>query len=409
MNRAKTSITSPVHVTIAAIPLLFSSIAVAQSTGVKADDSELDEIVVRATRLAKRVDEVPGAISVVTKNDIQLGRQQLGLDESLAAVPGLFMQDRYNFAQDLRIAIRGFGARSNFGIRGVKILVDGIPESLPDGQGQSDGIDLGSAEQIEVMRGPASSLYGNASGGVINITSERGPAEPFVEARLSTGEFGFDKYQLKAGGNAGRLNYLVNVSEMQFDGYREHSETKNTALNARFVFAMDNDSELGVVVNTTDQPVADDPGSVPLAQAQGDPRSAWPSNLSFNAGESLDQQRIGLSYKKSLGERHAFELRNHYVWRDFANLLPFTGGGIVEFDRFFAGGGASYTYSAEFLGRPNTLIVGIDIDRQDDDRRRYDNNSGTKGPLTFEQEELVNNIGLFVQNEIAVSDEFSLT
>ncbi|MEL7450493.1 MAG: TonB-dependent receptor, partial [Pseudomonadota bacterium] len=162
-----------------------------------------DEIVVQATRIPKSAVEVPAAVSVVGRDDVQLARQQLGLDESLAAVPGVFMQDRYNFAQDLRVAIRGFGARSAFGIRGVKIIVDGIPETLPDGQGQVDAIDLGSISQVEVIRGPSSSLYGNASGGVINITTEPGPEVPYTEARLSFGEDDFSKYQLKAGGRAG--------------------------------------------------------------------------------------------------------------------------------------------------------------------------------------------------------------
>src|SRR5690606_39027291 len=140
----------------------------------------LEEIVVRSTRLETTLDQVPGAVSVVSKDDIQVARQQLGLDESLTRVPGLFMQNRFNFAQDLRVSIRGFGARANFGIRGVKILVDGIPETLPDGQGSVDGIDLGATEQIEVIRGPSSSMYGNASGGVISLTTERPSSEPFA-------------------------------------------------------------------------------------------------------------------------------------------------------------------------------------------------------------------------------------
>ena len=394
---------------IAAIPFAAGGIAVADSADQDAATTQPDEIIVRATRTDKRIDDVPAAISVVTKEDIQLGRQQLGLDESLAAIPGLFMQDRYNFAQDLRIAIRGFGARSNFGIRGIKILIDGIPESLPDGQGQSDGIDLGSIEQIEVIRGPSSSLYGNASGGVINISSERGPADPFIETRLSTGEFNFNKVQLKAGGDTGRLNYLVNFSDMQYDGYREHSETENTSLNARFAYAIDDESELGLVFSATDQPLANDPGGVTLEQAQAEPTSARQRNVDFDAGEALDQQRIGLTYTKSIGERHEIRVRNHYMWRDFANKLPFTDGGAVQFDRFYVGGGATYTYRSELWGRPNSLIVGTDIDRQDDDRRRFDNNMGVLGPLALDQNELVTSIGVFVQNEIALSDEFALT
>lgn len=394
---------------ITAAALASAGNVLAEDTEIAADPSKLDEIIVHATRMEKRIDQVPAAISAISKRDIQLGRQQVGLDESLAAVPGLFMQDRYNFAQDLRIAIRGFGARSNFGIRGVKIIVDGIPESLPDGQGQSDGIDLGSVEQIEVIRGPSSSLYGNASGGVINITSERGPVEPFLEARLSGGEYGFQKFQIKAGGNSGRLNYLVNLSDMKFDGYREHSETENTLLNARFVFAIDDQSEFGVVLNATDQPIANDPGGIDLIQFASAPTTARQQNLDFDAGESLDQQRVGLSYKRSYGEHHEIRLRNYYVRRDFANRLPFTGGGAVAFDRSFVGGGASYSYGAELWGKPNQFIIGTDIDRQDDDRQRFDNNSGVLGALTLDQNELVNSIGIFAQNEITLNDRLALT
>ena len=394
---------------IAAMTFAGGSTGFASTADQDTDAAQLDEIIVRATRMDKRVNDVPAAISVVTKNDIQRGRQQLGLDESLAAIPGVFIQSPYNFSRDLRIAIRGFGARSAFGIRGVKIIVDGIPESLPDGSGQSDAIDLGSAERIEVIRGPSSSLYGNASGGVISITSERGSADPFVEARLSVGEFDFRQLQFKAGGNAGRLNYLVNLSTMQYDGYRAFSEAENTSLNARITYAFDDESELGIVLNATDQPVANDPGSINLVQAQADPTSARQTNVDFATGEVLEQQRFGLTYRKSFGERHEIRLRNHYVWRDFANTLPFTGAGATRFERFYVGGGATYAYKGELWGRPNSLIVGLDLDRQDDDRQRFDNNMGVLGPLIADQIELVTNFGLFLQNEIAISNELALT
>ena len=394
---------------VAALPFAASPSAAAESTDSGSDETKLDEIVVRATRMEKRASEIPAAVSVITKNDIQRGRQQLALDESLAAIPGVFIQDRYNYSRDLRISIRGFGARSAFGIRGVKIIVDGIPETLPDGQGQSDSIDIGSTEQIEVIRGPSSSLYGNASGGVINITSERGPAEPFIETRLSAGEFGFNQVQLKTGGNSGRLNYMVNLSKMEFDGYRDHSEAESSLLNARFAFAIDEESELGIVVNATDQPVAHDPGGIDLATAQADPTSARQRNVDFDASEVLKQQRLGLTYKKSFGERHELRIRNHYVWREFANMLPFGGGGATQFDRFYVGGGASYAYNGELWGKPNRLVTGVDLDRQDDDRQRFDNDMGTLGPLISDQDEIVTNVGLFVQNELSLSDDLALT
>ncbi len=194
------------------------------TTPLVAQNSSLGPIQINITRVGKNTIEIPAAVSTIGQDKIQLGSEQLGLDESLGRVPGLFMLNRYNFAQDLRASIRGFGARSSFGIRGIKIIVDGIPETLPDGQGSVDGIDIGSAKQINVIRGPASSLYGNASGGAILIESERGPVIPFIEARTSIGEFDFQKLQVKTGGDSGRLNYLINLSDTSIDGYRDHSE-----------------------------------------------------------------------------------------------------------------------------------------------------------------------------------------
>ncbi|MBN1240466.1 MAG: TonB-dependent receptor [Gammaproteobacteria bacterium] len=370
----------------------------------------LEEIVVTATRMETPLNQVPAAISVVSKEDIQLGRQQLALDESLSRVPGLFMQNRYNYAQDLRVSIRGFGARANFGIRGVKILVDGIPETLPDGQGSVDGIDLGAVEQIEVIRGPSSSLYGNASGGVISVTSEDPPEDPFAEVRLSGGRYDFQKLQLKAGGQGDRVGYLVSLSDSDYEGFREQSRAENRQLSGRFNFDFDGDRELLAVVNVTDQPVSDDPGGLTAELASTDPTSAWPGNVLFDAGEALEQQRLGFVYSMPLGsDRHTLTARNYYVWRDFSNSLPFVNGGIVEFDRFFAGGGLSYTYDGFWLDRPNRVIVGIDYDDQDDDRMRFNNDFGSRGALTFDQNESVNSRGLFVQNELSVTEDLLLT
>jgi len=369
----------------------------------------LEEIVVTATRLETTLDHVPAAVSVVSKDDIQLGRQQLALDESLSRVPGLFMQNRYNFAQDLRVSIRGFGARANFGIRGVKILVDGIPETLPDGQGSVDSIDLGATSQIEVIRGPSSTLYGNASGGVISLTSEPPPEEPFAELRVSAGRYDFQKVQLKAGGSGERVGYLLSVSDSKFNGFREQSRYENTQLSGRFNIDLDRDRQLLAVVNLTDQPVSDDPGGITAQMAAENPSAAWPANIAFRAGEALEQQRLGFVYSMPLGDGHKLSARNYYVWRDFSNSLPFVDGGIVDLDRFFVGGGLSYTYDGFWLDRPNRLVIGIDYDNQDDDRRRFDNNSGLQGALTFDQNESVRSRGIFLQNELSISEQLLLT
>src|SRR5690606_874449 len=244
-------------------PSFFAVPAFGQESG---RGEALDEIVVTATRMRSSVRDVPRSVSLVGQERIQNATQQLALDEALAGVPGLYMQNRYNFSQDLRISLRGFGAPSGFGIRGVRVYVDGIPETLPDGQAGVDSIDLGSTKSIEVLRGPASSLYGNASGGVIAIETELGEAAPFVEAGLAGGELGFQKYQLKTGGSAGRVDYLLNASRQEFDGYRQHSYSKGTLLNGKVGINISDDDRFTIAANHTDQPESYDPGGVNLAE-----------------------------------------------------------------------------------------------------------------------------------------------
>jgi iron complex outermembrane receptor protein len=385
-----------------------SAVFLAAAPAGVAQDESPEQIIVRATRIEKPLVQAPAAIGVIEKETIQLGRPQVGLDEALVQIPGLFMQDRYNFAQDLRIAIRGFGARSSFGIRGIKILVDGIPETLPDGQGQVDSIEMGSIERIEVIRGPSSSLYGNASGGVISITTEQGPPEPYLDARLSAGEFGFTKNQIETGGSSGSWSYYANASRLELDGYRDHSETESTQVNARARYAFDATSSLALAFNATDSPQADDPGGLTAEEAAADPRQAAPNNLLFDAGESVEQQRIGLTWDNAFDEHHAISARTYYVARDFGNLLPTGPGGIVDLERSFYGGGFSYTYSGMLAGRADRLIVGIDVDRQDDDRRRFDNLEGSRGALSFDQNEQVDSAGVFLQNEWSLSAALEL-
>ncbi|MDX2416413.1 MAG: TonB-dependent receptor [Xanthomonadales bacterium] len=367
----------------------------------------MDEIVVTATRLKTTLQVTARSISVVDQQQIQDGMQQLSLDESLVGVPGLYMQNRYNMAQDLRVSLRGFGARSAFGIRGIKIIVDGIPETLPDGQAGVDSIDLGSARRIQVLRGPSSSLYGNASGGVILIDSQLGEEPAFVETNLAAGGLGFQKYQLKAGGTSGNFDYLVNAASQHLDGYREHSASKGTLINGRFGIQLNENDSLIFVVNSTDQPKAQDPGGISAAQVALDRRSARLANLVYDAGEALDQQRLGIVYDR---ERPAgsLMLRNYYVWRDFSNQLPFQNGGAVDLDRLFYGGGAQYTFG-NVIPEPLQLMLGVDLDRQNDHRKRFDNLQGEIGPLTLDQKEQVDSNGVFVQSQYHLNERWDLS
>jgi len=370
-------------------------------------ENPLDEIIVTATRLQTTVWEAARSVSVVDQQAIQNGMQQLALDESLAGVPGLYMQNRYNMAQDLRISLRGFGARSAFGIRGIKIIVDGIPETLPDGQAGVDSVDLGSAKGIQVLRGPSSSLYGNASGGVILIESEAGQEPSFIEANLSAGGLGFGKYQLKTGGRTDGFDYLVNLASQELDGYREHSAAKGTVFNGRFGVELSGDDSLTFVLNSTDQPRAQDAGGISATQVALDRRSARAANLVYDAGEALDQQRLGVVYKRDRAAG-SLMIRNYYVWRDFSNYLPFETGGAVDLDRFFYGFGAQYTF-ADVLPAGWELLTGFDIDRQNDTRKRFDNLQGVAGPLSFDQLEKADGNGVFVQGRYQFNRRWNMT
>jgi len=373
-----------------------------------------EEIVVTATRIPTDVAALPFAAASVSGEQVQRARQQLGLDEALAGLPGLFFQNRYNFAQDLRIAIRGFGARANFGIRGIRIFADDIPQTLPDGQGSVDAIDLGSVEAVEVIRGPFSAVYGSSSGGVIHLRTEDGPPEPFVSGRYNTGSYGFSEWQVKAGGQSGRLNWLVNGSSTELDGYRDHSAYRNDLVNSKFRYDFDESASLTVLLNAVDSPRADDPGGLNAREAAADPRQAAPRNLEYNAGESLDQQTLGLAFRKTFAGGSELLLRNYYVQRDFFNRLPFDvnsngQGGSVDLDRAFAGFGAQYGLATDWAGRSGQLIFGLDFDAQRDHRRRFANNQGVIGDLTTDQDEDVTTRALFAQQVVDLTDALALT
>ncbi|MCG7872817.1 MAG: TonB-dependent receptor [Candidatus Thiodiazotropha lotti] len=391
--------------TLILVPL--SSYSTAEDTG---QPTTLDDISVTATRVEKPLQTVPAAVGIVQQQTIQFAEPQLGLDESLTQIPGIFMQNRYNFAQDLRVSIRGFGARSAFGIRGIKVVVDGIPETLPDGQANVDSIDIGSIGNIQVIRGPVSALYGNASGGAILIESEQAPEIPFISLRPTFGEDGFQKHQIKFGGQADSFDYLVNLSDMSYDGYRDQSTTEHSSLNSKFGIDLDGGGRFNTVLNYTDSPQADDPGGLTEQLADDDPTAAWTRNESLDSGEELEQTRVGFVYENPIGEQGDLRVRNYYVWRDLANRLPIgaTGHGIV-LDRFAYGGGIQYTHSAPLYNHANRFTIGLDLDRQEDDRKRYLLAGDDLGTKIQDQDEQVDSIGLYLQNEYSISDMMELT
>ncbi len=378
--------------------------------------NQMEEMVITGTRGEIEIGNVPAAVSSVDGSIIQTGQQQLTLEESLKRVPGVFLQNSHNFSQAQRISIRGFGARSAFGIRGIKVIVDGVPATMPDGQGNVDEIDLGSARRIEVARGPSSSLYGSASGGVINIITEDGSEDPYAEGRITVGEFGLQKYQLKTGGQYNKINYLLSGSITDLDGFRGHSYVDRNSFNSKIKYQIDEKGELAATFNILDIPDMGDPGALNAAEVEADRTQGRDRNILFNGGEERSQQRLGLTYRRSLADGHEILFKNYYTFLDFANRLPFAGGiaesngGQVQFDRTFIGGGGQYTYSQDIMDYSFRFIAGFDVDYQRDDRQRFVNQEGgIRGDLTFDQLEEVLSKGMYVQSEFAILTNLQVT
>ncbi|HHZ80969.1 MAG TPA: TonB-dependent receptor, partial [Candidatus Marinimicrobia bacterium] len=282
---------------------------------------ELRPVTVTASRLDGTDLNVPVAVTVLSRYRIQGGQQQLVLNEALAAIPGLYTMNSENFAQDMRVSIRGFGARAAFGIRGIKILVDGIPESTPDGQAQVDNIDLGFIDRIEVLRGPVSALYGNASGGVISFSSSEPPEASYLDMRVSTGDFGFQQIQLKVGQQRGPFSYIMNFSRNQADGFREHSAMKNSVVNGKLRWEIDPNLSFTFLTNYAVNPLANDPGALTKDQVVENRSSARDRNVQYNSGESVSQFRIALVAEKKFSQHQTLQTRAYFTTRDFENRL----------------------------------------------------------------------------------------
>ena len=409
-----------VKVIVFSVKKIFSSviILISVSWGLQSENEdtaadtlrfELRPVTVTASRLYGADLNVPVAVSVLSRYRIQGGQQQLVLNEALAAIPGLYTMNSENFAQDLRVSIRGFGARAAFGIRGIKILVDGIPESTPDGQTQVDNIDLGFINRVEVLRGPVSALYGNASGGVISFSSSEPPISSYMEGRLSTGDFGFQQIQLKAGQQRGPISYVMNFSRNQADGFREHSAMKNSVVNGKLRWEIDPNLNFTFLTNYAESPLAKDPGALTKDQVAENRSSARDRNVQYNSGESVSQFRIALVAEKKFAPHQTLQARVYFTTRDFENRLPFENGGQVQFNRLFSGSSIIYFSSGLILGIPYRLSAGMDLEDQQDDRQRFDNLEGVRGDKVLDQLEKFRSIGAFIEEELSINKVTKVT
>ena len=332
----------------------------------------LETVEISATRMTLTDIKAPLAVTVLNKNRLQTGTQQLSPYEVLSSVPGVFAMNPDNFTQDLRISIRGFGARAAFGIRGIRLFTDGLPEGTPDGQADVDNLDMGIIRQMEVLRGAASGLYGNAAGGVIYMLTENPISKrPLLEAQLSRGSFGFQRYQLKAGQKFNKFLYFVNGSINNTEGYRDKSQMKNSIFNGKLSYEFNPTTKLTLLANYGDSPTANDPGALTAQQVKDNPRQAGANNILFETGEKVKQSRIGATFETKLAEKHSITARAFTTSRRLLNRLAVAANGYGDLKRNYYGGGVGYQLNEKLGKMPYRLKIGLDLENQADTRQRY--------------------------------------
>ncbi len=390
--------------------LLFAGTAAAQE---QAAPTTLPPVVVTVTRdVARSPLELPFAITRVAPDSLRPGQRNLAADETLMLVPGVSVANRNNPTQDPRIAVRGFGARAAFGVRSVRILRDGIPLTLPDGQTPTDYLDLASVGSVEVIRGSASALYGNAAGGVVEFRSSAPPTVPFAaDLRGLGGSDDLRRWSAGAGGTLAPLRYQALVTRMEQDGYRRYARQQTTHGTGRVLHTLAG-AEVAWQAQLFSMPVAENPGALTTAEMAADPRHAVAFSVTKRARKEVSQTQLSVTATRSLssGELTA---SLYGGTRDLDNPLTFA---VVAIDRTTLGGSVRLTSAASPFGDRHRLSAGVDIQRLDDDRKNFDNCNGVAAPTTacpradtvergalrLDQREVVTSIGPFVRDELTI-------
>ncbi len=349
--------------------------------------TELDRVVVTATRQPDDALEVPAAVDVVDGGELRRARPALNLSEPLQRIPGVVARDRRNEAQGLQVSIRGYGARATFGIRGVRIYGDGIPATMPDGQGQASHLLLGAAERVEVLRGPFSALYGNSSGGVISVFTADPPAAPALSLGFDAGSFGLRRASLSwhaPWGAAREGGMLLDGVRVDDDGWRRHGGSRQATAQAVLKGGFGNGGRFSVIAGTHELR-ADDPQGLTAAQLQGDRRAASAGALAFDTRKTVRQDQAGVHLEQALSPRHALELTAYGGQRDTTQMQsipvavqadPRQGGGAIALDRDYGGADLRWRWTTQALGRPFSLVAGLEYGVSDERRRGYENFAG---------------------------------
>ena len=382
----------------------------------------LPDIVVTATRSARKPFDLPSSIDAVNLQNLQADRVSINPSESLREVPGVLARDRQNAAQDEQISIRGFGARTTFGVRGVRLYVDGIPATMPDGQGQLSNFSLGASDRIEVLRGPFSALYGNSSGGVIQLFTADGTDPPEWRAMFGAGRYAGQRVELGTRGIAGGLDYNVDLSRLRSDGFRRHSRSERDNGNARLRFTLGDGSRITVVANSVLLPHAQDPKGLTRQEYLVDPRQAAPSALLYDTRKSVRQNQAGLILEHDDNHGGQWRAMGYYGERGVQQVLsippsaqasPLSAGGVVDLDGNYGGVDLRRGWDGQLGGRPFEWVVGSSWDRQSQQRHGYENFVGDAlgviGALRRNERDTVWDFDQYAQASWHLSPRWSLS
>ncbi|MEH4693899.1 TonB-dependent receptor PqqU [Atlantibacter hermannii] len=373
--------------------------------------------------------ETPAAVSVVTGDDLRYAAPQINLSENLGSVPGLQILNRQNYAQDLQLSIRGFGSRSTYGVRGIRLYVDGIPATMPDGQGQTSNIDLNSVASVEVLRGPFSALYGNASGGVIDVKTETGEAPPTIEASSYYGSFGTWRYGLKASGatgdgtQPGDVNYTVSSTRFTTHGFRDHSDARKNLANAKLGVRIDDVSTLTLLLNSVDIR-ANDPGGLSYSEWRDNPRQS-PRGEQYDTRKTIRQTQAGLNYQRALSTSDDLSITAYAGQRETVQYQsipagpqrnPTHPGGVIDLSRHYQGIDSRLTHRDTLWTLPVDVTVGLNYENMSENRKGFENFTldngvplyGVKGDKRRDERNLMWNLDPYLQSSWRLSDALSL-